>query len=191
MGDELAGMARESRHRSRRRSGQHRSTAVRRRQSTSPSSYRSDGPISARASPPDPTVVKTQVLGTGSSTGAGRERAGLARLGRPSPREISGFSVIHPNSVRSPRPAIRAFAGQPEGSGAPGSLVPLEGVDSGGNAVMVCFGSDDCAVKHAMVLEARGHEHRAEDPDPAVRLGSRSSSIPDPDGNRIGIHSMA
>lgn len=85
-------------------------------------------------------------------------------------------------------PEIWAFAGHPEGSGAPGALVRMEGVDSGGNAIMVYFASDDCAVEHARALEAGGTSIRPKTPIPPFGC---IAIIGDPDGNRIGIHSLA
>ena len=57
---------------------------------------------------------------------------------------------------------IWAFDGHPEGGGAPGALVRMEGMSSGGNSVLVYFSSEDCAVEHAR----------------AVAAGQRSKPIP-------------
>jgi len=85
-------------------------------------------------------------------------------------------------------PEIWAFAGHPQGSGAPGALVRMEGVDSGGNAVMVYFSSEDCAVEHARALEAGGTSIK---PKTSIAPFGCIAIVTDPDGNRIGIHSMA
>ena len=85
-------------------------------------------------------------------------------------------------------PEIWAFAGHPEGSGAPGALVRMEGVESGGNAVMVYFSSDDCGTEYARALEAGGASIK---PKTAIPPFGAIAIVADPDGNRIGIHSMA
>lgn len=85
-------------------------------------------------------------------------------------------------------PEIWAFAGAPEAGGAPGALVRMEGVESGGNAVMVYFGSEDCAVEHARAIEAGGTSIK---PKTSIAPFGWIAIVGDPDGNRIGIHSMA
>jgi uncharacterized protein len=86
------------------------------------------------------------------------------------------------------QPEIWAFSGHPDGFGAPGALVKMAGVESGGNSVLVYFSSDDCAVEHARALEAGGQSIKAKTPIPPFGF---IALVRDPDGNRIGIHSMA
>lgn len=85
-------------------------------------------------------------------------------------------------------PEIWAFAGHPDGSGAPGALVRMEGVASGGNSVTVYFASDDCAVEHARALEVGGTSIL---PKTAIPPFGCVALVGDPDGNRIGIHSLS
>jgi len=83
-------------------------------------------------------------------------------------------------------PEMWAFSGHPDGAGAPGALVRMDGFDSGGNAVIVYFSSDDCAVEHARALEAGG---RSVKPKTSIAPFGYIALVLDPDGNRIGIHS--
>ncbi len=86
------------------------------------------------------------------------------------------------------QPEMWAFSGSPDGSGAPGALVKMDGFDSGGNSVIVYFGSDDCGKEHERALEAGGQSIKPKTPIPPFGF---IALIRDPDGNRIGIHSMA
>lgn len=85
-------------------------------------------------------------------------------------------------------PEIWAFAGHPDGTGAPGALVKMDGVDSGGNSVIVYFSSEDCAVEHARAIGAGGTSIK---PKSVIPPFGFIALVRDPDGNRIGIHSMA
>lgn len=88
----------------------------------------------------------------------------------------------------SDQPEIWAFSGHPDGVGAPGALVKMTGFESGGNSVLVYFSSSDCAVEHARAIEAGGQSIKPKTPIPPFGF---IALIRDPDGNRIGIHSMA
>lgn len=83
---------------------------------------------------------------------------------------------------------IWAFEGHPEGTGTPGALVRMEGVESGGNSVMVYFASSDCAVEHDRAVAAGGKSIKPKSP---IGPFGFIALVADPDGNRIGIHSMA
>ena len=86
------------------------------------------------------------------------------------------------------QPEIWGFSGHPQGAGAPGALVKMPGFESGGNSVIVYFSSEDCAVEHARAIEAGGQSIK---PKTAIPPFGFIALIRDPDGNRIGIHSMA
>lgn len=86
------------------------------------------------------------------------------------------------------QPELWAFSGSPDGSGAPGALVKMNGFESGGNSVIVYFGSEDCGVEHDRAIEAGGQSIKNKTPIPPFGF---IALIRDPDGNRIGIHSMA
>ncbi len=72
--------------------------------------------------------------------------------------------------------------------GAPGALVQMEGVPSGGNSTIVYFSSADCAVEQGRVEAAGGKIFKSKMP-----IGEHGfmSLCSDPDGNMFGIHSMA
>lgn len=82
---------------------------------------------------------------------------------------------------------IWAFDGHPAGGGAPGALVRKEGMASGGNSVIVYFSSQDCAIEHDRVLAAGGGSIT---PKTAIGPFGFIALVTDPDGNRIGIHSL-
>jgi len=82
---------------------------------------------------------------------------------------------------------IWAFDGHPEAAGTPGALVRREGFDSGGNSVVVYFASSDCALEHARAIEAGGTGITPKTPIPPFGC---IAVVEDPDGNRIGIHSL-
>lgn len=84
------------------------------------------------------------------------------------------------------QPEMWAFSGHPEGSGAPGALVKLDGFAGGGDSVVVYFGSDDCGVEHDRAIQAGGTSIKPKTPIPPFGF---IALVRDPDGNRIGIHS--
>ncbi len=82
---------------------------------------------------------------------------------------------------------MQAFPGDPEGAGASGTLVKMEGVSAGGNNVVVYFGCEDCAVEEARVTAAGGKVVRSK-----ISLGEYGfcSLITDTEGNTVGLYSM-
>lgn len=73
-------------------------------------------------------------------------------------------------------------------AGTSGSLVRMEGVPSGGNSTIVYFGCEDCAVEEARVAKHGGTVERKK-----FSIGEYGfiSLVCDPDGNMIGLHSIA
>lgn len=71
--------------------------------------------------------------------------------------------------------------------GAPGALVQMEGVPSGGSGTIVYFSSADCSVEEGRVEAAGGKIHKSK-----MSIGEYGfmSLCWDPDGNMFGIHSM-
>lgn len=69
--------------------------------------------------------------------------------------------------------------------GAPGALVKMEGLPSGGNSVLVYFYSADCAVEAARVVPAGGRIKREK-----MSIGQYGSIVLayDTEGNMFGIH---
>ena len=76
---------------------------------------------------------------------------------------------------------------QKEVYGAPGALVQMEGVPSGGMGTIVYFSSADCSVEESRVVNAGGKIHKSK-----MSIGEHGfmSLCVDPDGNIFGIHSM-
>ena len=70
--------------------------------------------------------------------------------------------------------------------GAPGALVKMDGVDSGGNSVLVYFSCADCGVEESRVAAAAGQVMR-----PRFSIGEYGfiSLVIDSEGNMIGLHS--
>ena len=70
---------------------------------------------------------------------------------------------------------------------APGALVHMEGVPSGGSGTMVYFSCEDCGVEAARATEAGGSVFRRKMP-----IGEYGfiALVHDTEGNLIGLHSM-
>jgi predicted enzyme related to lactoylglutathione lyase len=81
-----------------------------------------------------------------------------------------------------------AFPGNSERYGAPGSLVKMPGIPSGGNSVLVYFNCADCAVQAAKAAQAGGRVEREK-----FSIGQYGfiALVKDTEGNMIGLHSMA
>ena len=84
-------------------------------------------------------------------------------------------------------PEMWSFPGDMNGYGAPGALVKLDGVPSGGNSTLVYFHCEDCAVEEGRVAGAGGQVHRSKwsnGPYGHIAL------VTDTEGNMNGLHSM-
>ena len=80
------------------------------------------------------------------------------------------------------------FPMQQEAYGAPGALVRMAGVPSGGSGVLVYFMCADCAVEAARVADAGG---KVVKPKFAIGDYGHIALISDTEGNMIGLHSRA
>ena len=80
-----------------------------------------------------------------------------------------------------------AFPMQMERYGAPGALVKMAGVPSGGNSVLVYFSCEDCAVQAGRAVEAGGRIMREKF---AIGEYGFIALAFDSEGNMIGLHSM-
>ena len=91
------------------------------------------------------------------------------------------------SKLESPELEIWAFGMQPEGYGAPGALVRMPGLPSGGNSVIVYFRCDDCAVEAGRVETAGGKIVK-----PKFSIGQYGyiAFVNDTEGNMIGLHSL-
>ena len=80
-----------------------------------------------------------------------------------------------------------SFPGDMDSYGASGALVHLPGCPSGGNATLVYFECEDCAVEEARVLSAGGQIHRSK-----MSIGPYGfiTLAVDTEGNMLGLHSM-
>ena len=74
-----------------------------------------------------------------------------------------------------------------ETAGCSGALAKMEGVDPGGNATLVYFSCEDCAIEEQRVEAAGGKIHRAK-----FSIGQFGfiSLISDTEGNMVGLHSL-
>jgi len=71
--------------------------------------------------------------------------------------------------------------------GAPGALVKMPGVPSGGGGTLVYFGCEDCAVEASRVVQAGG---RIEKPKFSIGEYGFIALAVDTEGNMIGLHSL-
>lgn len=71
--------------------------------------------------------------------------------------------------------------------GSTGALVKMDGVESGGNSVLVYFITEDCAVEQGRVEAAGGKIMK-----PKMSIGEHGfiSICTDTEGNAFGLHSM-
>ncbi len=98
-------------------------------------------------------------------------------------------TVFQVTLERLPAEDIEMYA-FPMKQGAPGSagaLVRQEGVEPGGNSVMIYFMCDDCAETGSRVPDAGGRIHREK-----MSIGQYGFIVLayDSEGNMIGLHSM-
>lgn len=93
-------------------------------------------------------------------------------------------------SLHAPGPELEmwTFPSNMEAYGASGALVKMEGVAPGGCGTLVYFHCEDCAVEEGRVIPAGGSVHRSK-----MSIGEHGhiSLVVDPEGNMIGLHSMA
>ena len=80
-----------------------------------------------------------------------------------------------------------AFPKAPDGPGAPGALVKMEGFPSGGNSTIVYFTCSDCAVEAKRASESGGKIHKDK-----FSIGQYGfiALILDTENNMIGLHSL-
>jgi predicted enzyme related to lactoylglutathione lyase len=83
---------------------------------------------------------------------------------------------------------MTAFPSNPDGPGAAGALVRMEGFVPGGNGVLVYFHCADCAVEESRVVAAGGQVMRSKFPIGAYGF---IAIVTDTEGNAIGLHSMS
>jgi hypothetical protein len=83
--------------------------------------------------------------------------------------------------------AMWAFPMDMASYGAPGALVQMAGVPSGGNSTMIYFQCEDCAVEGSRVAAAGGKVVREK-----LSIGQYGFIVlaHDTEGNMIGLHSM-
>jgi predicted enzyme related to lactoylglutathione lyase len=91
------------------------------------------------------------------------------------------------SKLDTPDLEIWAFGMSQDGYGAPGALVRMPGVPSGGNSVIVYFRCDDCAVEAAKAASAGG---KIVKPKFAIGQYGYIAFVNDTEGNMIGLHSL-
>lgn len=91
--------------------------------------------------------------------------------------------------LNSPIPGLElwAFPADQKSYGASGALVKMEGFSSAGNATLVYFRCDDCAVEAERAALAGGRIHR---PKTAIGEYGQIALVYDTEENMIGLHSM-
>lgn len=88
----------------------------------------------------------------------------------------------------SPMPELEmwSFHGGPTSYGAPGALVKMEGMSSGGTSTIVYFSCSDCAVEASRVVPAGGRIFKEKFP---IGPYGFIALVFDTEGNMIGLHS--
>ena len=91
--------------------------------------------------------------------------------------------------LNSPAPGLElwAFPADMKSYGAAGALVKMAGFPSGGNATLVYFHCEDCAVEEGRAPGAGGQVQRSK-----MSIGEYGhiALVLDTEGNMIGLHSM-
>jgi len=89
--------------------------------------------------------------------------------------------------LKSPELEMWAFPMDMEKTGAPGAIVKMAGVPSGGNSTLVYFSCKDCAVEEGRAKAAGGKIHR-----PKMSIGEYGfiALAVDTEGNLFGLHSQ-
>ena len=90
-------------------------------------------------------------------------------------------------NLNAPDMEMWAFPSAMDKGGAAGSLVKMDGVDSGGGGTLIYFGADDCAGPESRAAQAGGRVYK-----PKMSIGPHGfiSLLYDTEGNMIGVHSM-
>ena len=91
------------------------------------------------------------------------------------------------NSLASGSPEMWAFQGSMTSYGAPGALVRMDGVPSGGNSTLVYFSCEDCAVEAERVAGSGGKVFKAKT---AIGEYGFIALAFDTENNLIGLHSL-
>ncbi len=109
------------------------------------------------------------------------------------PRAIRFYETVFKTQLQrleAPFPGIElyAFPMTREDYGASGALVKMEEGPRGGNGTLVYFSCADCAVEEGRVAAAGGTVEQTR-----MSIGEYGyiALVRDPDGNLIGLHSMA
>lgn len=93
------------------------------------------------------------------------------------------------DKLPTPAPDIEmmAFPMEMDRPGAAGSLAKMEGVESGGNSILVYFSCQDCAVEESRIDSAGGRVQR-----PKMSIGQYGfiTLAVDTEGNMFGLHSL-
>ncbi|MDP2880757.1 MAG: VOC family protein [Azonexus sp.] len=89
--------------------------------------------------------------------------------------------------LESPGLEMWAFPMQPDGYGAPGSLVKMPGFASGDNSVLIYFSCADCGVQATLAANSGGRIHKEK---MSIGQYGHIALIVDTEGNMIGLHSM-
>jgi predicted enzyme related to lactoylglutathione lyase len=89
--------------------------------------------------------------------------------------------------LNSASPELWSFPGSITSYGAPGALVKMQGVPSGGNSTLVYFSCADCAVEAKRAVAAGG---RIEKEKFSIGQYGFIALVFDTEGNLFGLHSM-
>lgn len=101
--------------------------------------------------------------------------------------QVELSKLENPDSRNTPPVELWAFPMVQGSVGCTGALVKMEGVASGGNSVIVYFGSEDCAVEASRVVAAGGRIHKEKFP---IGPYGFIALVFDTEGNLFGLHSM-
>ncbi len=103
-------------------------------------------------------------------------------------QSVFGVELSELNPAGNEGPEMWAFPWEDNSVGAAGAICHFDGVDPGNNSTVVYFNCADCAVEAGRVAASGGQVVRDK-----MSIGEYGFIVLalDPDGNMIGLHSMA
>lgn len=102
-------------------------------------------------------------------------------------QETFSITLEHLNSPEGLDIELWAFPMDMDLPGSAGAIVRMPGKDSGGGGTIVYFSCADCAEQAARAAQNGGTIHQEKTP---IGEYGFMALVMDPDGNRIGLHSM-
>lgn len=101
--------------------------------------------------------------------------------------EVLKIKMVEMSDPTDTSMSMKGFPSAEFNFGASGSLIKMDGMKGGSGGTMVYFGCEDCSIEEGRVVNAGGRIDQTK-----TSLGEYGfcSIASDPEGNKIGLHSM-